>query len=470
MSQLLTKTGLIDLKHLCRRPLLLISTTIIALSTSMPVSAKVPLTEAKTLGQTLTPMGAEKSANADNTIPEWTGGITSPPADYNKDRQHTDPFAEDKLLFTIDQSNYTQYQDQLSPGQIALLKAYPTWKMHIYPTRRSASYPQFVYDATMRNATEAVLSNTGFGVENSAIGVPFPIPKSALEVVFNHIMRWRGERIQREVTQAVPTVSGAYTPITFKEEFIFDYGLPSATPTEINKSNLLFYFKQSVTAPARLAGSILLVHETINQQKDPRRAWVYNAGQRRVRRAPNVAYDNPGTASDGMRTNDNFDMYNGSPDRYDWKLIGKKELFIPYNSYQLHSDRLSYDDILQAGHINPTHARYEKHRVWQVEGTLKQGTSHLYAKRVFFIDEDTWQISVADHYDSRDQLWRVAEAHMLNYYQVPVPWHTLEVLHDLQARRYLVLGLDNDKKPYDFEAGLKPQGFRPSALRRQGLR
>lgn len=453
----------------CKQPLLL-STALLAFATTSPLMAKVSDSEAATLGSTLTPLGAEKAGNADKSIPAWTGGITQLPNTYKKDKQHTDPFSDDKPLFTIDGNNYKQYEAHLTPGQIALLQAYPTWKMPIYPTRRSASYPKYVYEATQRNAKTATLSEMGYGVENAAIGAPFPIPKSGLEAVFNHLMRWRGGRIAREVTQVVPTVSGAYTPITFKEEFIFDYGLPSTTPEAVNASNLLFYFKQSVTAPARLAGSILLVHETLNQQKDPRRAWVYNAGQRRVRRAPNVAYDNPGTASDGMRTNDNFDMFNGSPDRYDWKLIGKKEIYIAYNSYKLHSDTLAYDDILMSGHVNPDHVRYEKHRIWQVEGTLKSGTSHLYAKRVFFIDEDTWQIGVADHYDSRGQLWRVAEAHTINYYEVPVPWHTLEVLHDLQARRYLVLGLDNDKPPYNFDAQLQTQDFRPSALRRQGRR
>ena len=64
-------------------------------------------------------------------------------------------------------------------------------------------------------------------------------------------------------------------------------------------------------APARLAGEVLLVQETLDQSIENRRAWVYNPGQRRVRRAPNVAFDNPGTNSDNLRTSDQFDMYNG---------------------------------------------------------------------------------------------------------------------------------------------------------------
>jgi hypothetical protein len=176
------------------------------------------------------------------------------------------------------------------------------------------------------------------------------------------------------------------------------------------------------SAPARLAGTILIAHETLDQVKEPRRAWVYNAGQRRVRRAPNVAYDNPGTAADGMRTSDQFDMYNGAPDRYDWKLVGKQELIVPYNSYKLHSDQVKYKEILTPLHINQDLTRYELHRVWVVEATVKSGTSHVYPRRTFYVDEDSWQILAVDQYDARGQLWRVSEAHCINYYDA----HLLE--------------------------------------------
>ena len=230
----------------------------------------------------------------------------------------------------------------------------------------------------------------------------------------------------------------------------------------------MFKFKQKVTEPARLAGTALLVHETMDQILTPRQAWTYNSGQRRVRRAPNVAYDAPGTAADSLRTTDDFDMFNGSPNRYTWTLKGKQELYIPYNSYKLHSDKLSYDEILMPGHINPEHTRYEKHRVWVVEANLKDDTRHIYKKRVFYIDEDSWQVQVTDIYDNRDQLYRVAMAYGLNYYEVPTQWSTLEVYHDLNSRRYLAIGLDNQHKMYDFSQSFNDNEFTSSALRREG--
>ncbi|ATC86405.1 DUF1329 domain-containing protein [Pseudoalteromonas arctica] len=447
----------------------LIATAFCSLFASSAALAKLNADEVAQLGQNLTPMGAEKAANADGSIPAWNNGITTAPAGYEPGMHHLDPYTTDKVLFTIDKSNIEKYKANLSPGQIALFEAYPdTFKMPVYETRRSASYPQFVYDATKKFAPTAELIEGGNGIKNTAIGIPFPIPKTGLEAIWNHLLRYRGQSIERFGGQAAPTASGSYNYVGFDEQLLVKYSDPSATPTELQDSNILFKFKQSVTEPARLAGTALLVHETMDQILTPRQAWTYNSGQRRVRRAPNVAYDAPGTAADSLRTTDDFDMFNGSPNRYNWTLKGKQELYIPYNSYKLHSDKLEYDDILMPGHINPEHTRYEKHRVWVVEANLKDDTRHIYKKRVFYIDEDSWQVQVTDIYDNRDQLYRVAMAYGLNYYEVPTQWSTLEVYHDLNSRRYLAIGLDNQEKMYDFSQSFNDNEFTSSALRRAG--
>jgi hypothetical protein len=226
-----------------------------------------------------------------------------------------------------------------------------------------------------------------------------------------------------------------------------------------------------VKSPPRLAGSILLVRETMDQLKEPRNAWVYNPGQRRVRRAPNIAYDYPGTAADGMRTSDQLDMFNGALDRYTWELVGKREMIVPYNSYRLHSDKVKYADILKPLHINQDLTRYELHRVWVVEAKLKPGTRHIYSRRTFYIDEDSWQALAVDQYDSRGQLWRVSEAHCINYYEGPTFWSTLEVHTDLLAGRYLAFGLTNEGPMYDFTIKRTIADYNnPENLRREGVR
>lgn len=434
------------------------------------VMAAVSADEAAKLGNTLTPIGAEKAANADGSIPAWTGGLPVNAGAVDAGGFLADPFPNEKPLFTITAQNVEQYKDKLTPGQYAMFKRYPeTYRMPIYTTHRSATVPDNIIAATKQNATNAKLIQGGEGLENFQLANPFPIPKDGLEAIWNHITRYRGASVRRHVVQVTPQANGSFSPVSLEEEFAFRSMMKGVDTSQ--PSNILFYFKQRVTAPSRLAGNVLLVHETIDQVKEPRMAWLYNAGQRRVRRAPQVSYDGPGTAADGLRTSDNLDMYNGSPDRYDWQLLGKKEIYIPYNSYRLDSTKLKYADIVKAGHLNPDFTRYELHRVWHVTATLKQGERHIYAKRDFYLDEDTWQAAAIDHYDGRGTLWRVAEAHSQYYYDKQVPWYAVEVIHDLLSGRYLALGLKNEeKRAYEFDYPAKESDYTPAALRQSGVR
>src|SRR5690606_30849319 len=392
------------------RTKMLLHTGALALSVmASGAMAAVSADEAAKLGTTLTPLGAEKAGNADGSIPGWTGGL-QPRAGKADERGFLEhPYAGEQPLFTITAENAAQYADKLTPGQQAMFKRYPsTYKIKVYPGHRSAAAPEAVYEAARHNALNTKLIEGGNGLENFRMAHAFPIPKNGMEVVWNHMTRYRGGSVRRQIVQATPQVNGSFNLVYFQDEFTYRENLKDFNPTE--QANVLFYFKQRVTAPSRLAGNVLLVHETLNQVKEPRLAWLYNAGQRRVRRAPQVAYDGPGTAADGLRTSDNLDMYNGAIDRYDWTLNGKKEIYIPANNYEVDSPKYKYADILKAGHVNQDLVRYELRRVWHVTATLKSGERHIYAKRDFYVDEDTWQAAEIDHYDGRGNLWRVAEA------------------------------------------------------------
>jgi hypothetical protein len=421
------------------------------------------------LSNDLTPMGSERGGNADGTIPEWTGGITQPPAGYSKGDHHPNPFPDDKPLFRIDGSNYKEYADKLSPGQQATFAKYPdTYYMDVYPTRRSASFPEHIYEMTIENGKTGRLAENGEGVLDAAEGFPFPFPENAYELMWNHKLKYKGIGGVRYNTQIAPTADGKFSVTVIREELLGLYYKQGVTIEDIN--NVLLYFFQEVESPARLAGNILLVHETLNQTELPRQAWVYNPGQRRVRRAPNVAYDNPGTASDGLRTNDMTDMFNGAMDRFDWTVAGKKEMYIPYNSYGAHAEGIDYDEFIRPGHLNPALMRYELHRVWVVDATLKEGMRHINARRTFYLDEDSYQIVLIDHYDGRLQLWRASEAHSINYYDVPTFWSTIEAHYDLQSGRYVAQGFDNTMSVNTFNVEMQPSQFTPQALRTRGVR
>jgi hypothetical protein len=421
------------------------------------------------LGNELTPLGAVRAGNADGNIPAWEGGLTEPPEGYKPGEHFVDPYKDDEILFTISAANMDTYKDKLTPGQQALLTTYPdSYKMNVYPTRRSAAFPQRIYDKTREIAGTARLADDGNGVAGAVNGIPFPIPESGLQVIWNHLLRYRGDSVERTIGQAVPTRSGSYNLVSFRDEFSMVYSKAEVAVEDLD--NQIFYLRREVISPARMAGGILLVSETLDQTKEQRQVWLYNPGQRRVLRAPNVAYDNPGIATDGMRTSDQLDMYNGSPDRYDWKLAGRREMYVPYNSYRLQDPSVKIKDILTPQHINQDHARYELHRVWVVDATLKKGARHLYKRRTFYLDEDSWQILAVDNYDKRDQLWRVSEGHAMTYYNVPSVWTSLEVHTDLQAGRYLAVGLNSEFPAYNFDLDRSLQYYTPAALRRAGSR
>ncbi|MBK3431513.1 DUF1329 domain-containing protein [Pseudomonas fluorescens] len=417
---------------------------LIIASATTASNAAVSESEAAKLGAELTPLGAEAAGNPAGTIPPWKGGLTQAPSGYVPGKAYVDPFANEKPLFVIDKSNIDKYRANLTDGQIALLKTYPdSFRMPVYTTHRTAASPNWVYENVRKNAVAGKLLSDGAGIEGAYGGVPFPIPKSGAEAIWNHMLRYSGTDMTRSTADIAVQTNGSYVPSVIDVRLFSAYNVPGGDASKMG--NLLYYYLGAARSPARIAGEAYLIHEPINQIAEPRMAWVYNPGQRRVRRAPAVAYDTPIGSSDGLRTADDSDMFNGAPDRYDWKLIGKREIYIPYNNYKLLDKNIKYKDIIQPGHINPNFTRYELHRVWEVEATLKPTARHVYAKRKIYIDEDSWSIAGSDRYDNRGELWRVALAYLVDYYNVPATMSSVDVFHDLQSRRYQAQGLANEQ-------------------------
>jgi hypothetical protein len=286
--------------------------------------------------------------------------------------------------------------------------------------------------------------------------------------MWNHRLRYKGIGSERHISLAAPTAQGAFTEVKMTVKTLNPYYQPGATLESID-NRLLLYFQQT-TAPAWLSGSVLLVHETLNQAVQPRNAWVYNPGQRRVIRAPNVAFDSPSAATDGLHVNDMVDMFNGSLGRFEWASLGKREMYVPYNAYRAHSGDLDYDDLALPGHLNPAYLRYERHRVWVVEARLKDGFRHINPRRTYYLDEDSYQVLMTDHYDGQGEVWRYSEAHPINFYDVPTLWTTVEVHNDLDAERFVSYRLDPQQPVPPFNMEMNPNEFTPQALRRAGKR
>ncbi len=418
------------------------------------------------LGQDLTQLGGERAGNAAGTIPSWEGGLTQPPANYRAGMHHPDPYAQDAVLYQVNSQNLAQYQAQLPAGLKVLLEKNPDYFLRVFPTRRSAAAPQRIYDATRFNAQSAELISGGNGVAGVAAGIPFPLPKTGQEAIWNHIMRYRGEQISFVTNQAAVLANGSYNLLKLERDIYFLYGREGVAPQDLD--NTLFYYKYKVVAPSKLSGSALVVQETLDQVLAIRKAWRFSRGERRVRRLPMLAYDTLQPDTNGLATADQVDVYNGAPDRYEWQLMGKQEMLVPYNSYAVHQQGIPYDSILQRDTVNPQLLRYELHRVWVVEADLRKGFSHPYAKRRFYIDEDSWQVLAVDLYDKAGELIGVQESHPISYYDVPMFGSTLETIYDFKGKRYFVDGLDNNEPMYNFKAQLSPRDFTPQALRREG--
>ena len=421
--------------------------------------AKVSAEEAAKLDKELTPMGAERAGNKAGTIPAWEGGL--PQKDYPRG---ANPYAEDKPLYTITSANLKQYEALLTEGQKMLFKTFPdSYQMPVYPTRRSASYPAWFNEATKNNATKVELTNEGYGCKGAAQGYPFPIPKNGTEVMWNHIMRYNTKGFKGYVV-AIPTqADGSWVAERNYVELSFVYNNPKTTLETLNNQNLYALIK--TVAPPNKAGTSDLLHVPIDRKAENTGVWEFNPGLQRVRRIGEVGYDNP--LFDGLMTHDQLDMFNGPLDRYTIKLLGKKEVLIPYNSYRLYDPKLKYKDIAQKGHIRRDLTRYELHRCWVIEAEVKPGFNHRYKKRTFWLDEDSWIVHLQDIYDERGQFWRTAESHSINFANVPVVVNGVQVHYDLQSRRYVAINLTNEESKlieYDWEK--EPKYFTPQQLQK----
>ena len=410
---------------------------LISLALCPPAWAKVSESEAAALGQSLTPVGGEKAGNG-SSIPEWTGGLPKQPM-----QRGDNPFGDDKALFVITHENYREHEKHLTEGQKALLKTFPdSYRIPVYPSRRSASFPNYIYEATRENATRVELSNDGHGFCCTAQGFPFPIPKSGIEALWNHIMRYNTQGYRGYLNHAAVAADGDYVVERSYLELSYHYNHPQATFESLQNQNLWLLTK--VVAPANKAGDAHLIHVPVDRIAETTGVWVFNPGLGRVRRIGEVGYDNP--AFDGLMTHDQIDMFNGPLDRYTVKLIGKREIYVPYNAYTLYSNEHRYTDIIGKGHINPDLTRYELHRVWVIEAMVRDGYKHIYKRRSFYLDEDSWLVLMQDMYDEHDMFWRTAEAHAITFQNVPLIVNGVQVHYDLQSRRYVILNMTNEEK------------------------
>lgn len=423
-----------------------------AFSTALSVSAlaAVSAEEAKQLGgPILTQFGAEKAGNKEGTIPAYTGDRIPIPASYDpkESRRLPNPFANEKPLYSITAQNMDQYANKLSEGQKKMLKEYPGFRMDIFPTHRTMTYPQYALDNTLKNATNCKAANNGLRMEGCLGGVPFPIPKTGNEVMWNHEVAFTYRAVRMGTKSWLIEPNG--TPVMLAEwdnwqEVPF---IDESIKTPPDPSRTLYYLIRANTInPVRKVGEIILIHDALDNINPGRRIWQYIPGQRRVKLAPDLAYDTPSVGGGGGSTMDENFVFMGALDRYDFKLVGKKESYLMYNSYDQNDYKKCPENVLFKAHFpNPDCLRWELHRTWVVEATLKPGFRHIYPRRVMYFDEDTPGAGQSDNFDASGSLYRYSVNNVFIGYNSSegAAWHTSCYAFDLRTGGWNMSSLFN---------------------------
>jgi hypothetical protein len=396
--------------------------------------------EAAQLGKTLTPLGAEKAGNKDGSIPAWDGGLTKPAAGYKSGgRRDQDPYAGEKPLFSITAKNMDQYADKLTDGTKAMLKKHASYRIDVYPTHRTAAAPQWVYDNTAKNAANAKLNEKQFPV-GAYGGIPFPIPKNGAEAMWNHLLNWRGESWSLNMRAYLITSEG-------KPVMTVDAGAAQSMPYFYKDANAeaaggnYWNIRLVNAGPPIRAGEAILGRLNLDAERDA--SYVYLAGQRRTRKLPNACCDTPTPATAGVMSFDEVGVFGGRLDRFDWKLAGKKEIFIPYNSNKSMSGKDL--DLIGTNHLNPDKVRWELHRVWVVEANLKPGVRHVAPKGKYYLDEDTWTAVLGDRWDAKGQLWKTTWQLPVMMPDLPATTPATFGFYDLLSNTWFANGVMNEK-------------------------
>jgi hypothetical protein len=426
--------------------------------------------EAAQLGKTLTPMGAERAGNADGTIPAWDGGYTKVDPSYKPGGKRLDPFAAEKPLFSITAQNLAQYADKLNDGAKAMFKRYPeTYRIDVYATHRTAAAPQWVYDNIAKNAVNAKLvESSGGPIPQGAYGgIPFPIAKNGTEAMWNHILNWRGTSLSMDFRQYLITADGSQVMTTDGKALQeMPYYYPEGNAESFDGDYWLFRLL-NVGPPIR-AGEQIMGRTNLNGDKS--KAHVYLAGQRRVRKLPNACCDTPTPATAGVMSFDELSVFQGRLDRFNWKLIGKQEMFVPYNTNKVQA-AAKPEDLFDKHHMNPDFVRWELHRVWVVEAELAPGKRHQLPKGRYYLDEDTWQAMLGDRWDANGALAKTLWSLPSVMPDLPAHATLSSGFYDLTSGSWFVQNLYTGKdSQYGAVDRYKASEFSPAAMAGRGVR
>jgi hypothetical protein len=396
--------------------------------------------DASLLRTTLTPWGAIRAGNADGSIPAWTGGYTTLPQGFKPGDPIGELFPQEQPILTIDSNNVSQYADRLSEGAVDLINRYG-YSIEVFPSHRTHALPQGIIDRIAANVATAgpVPQGWRFGFQGAFGGIPFPIldPDPLIagpQVVYNANTQFKG------YASKVPfqgwSVNSGQLAFAFSATYLQAYPYYQAKSLE-EYNGMTFQTNVTYVGPANLVGQALVLYGYTNAALHPQIGWELLNGEGRVRRAPELSFDTPSSQVNDIGNFDELYGFNGSLERYDWKYLGLKEMYVPYNNNKLITT--APQPVHLTHFIDPKVVRYELHRCHAVEATLHPGERNVDARRIIYIDEDTYSVMLTDNWDSGGNLIRTWINLVVARPDIPATMNIGGFIHNLQTGDYASL-------------------------------
>lgn len=436
--------------------------------------AAVSAAQAAQLKTTLTPFGSERAGNTDGSIPAWAGGYTQVPSGWASPALMPDLFPGDQPVVTISASNMEQYTDKLAYSVQQMIQRYGQ-SLVVYPTRRTAAAPQWVYDNIYQNAlnAQAAVGGARMGVINAYGGIPFPILSSdpaeaGAEVMQNHCCRWNGLQEVRYGDNFLVQNGQVIEVVDYHKYNIWPYYQKNGSLATFSG-----WYEEELfhpIAPPNAVGGDILAYQGVNPVLFKDSGWELLTGQGRVRRIPEIEYDVPISSFDGIINYDEAYGFYGALDEYNWNLVGKKEIYIPYNNNKLQF--AAFSDV-GPHFFNPDIIRWELHRVWIVDAVVAPRRHNVVARRRFYVDEDAWTVALSDEYDAQGNFWRTSQVFLTCRPDLPgsiiQTWATNNVQNDSFAINLgPKLGVPPSQRQQDYITPIPASEFNPQDMAARG--
>lgn len=330
---------------------------------------------------------------------------------------------------TIDQDNVAQFKDILDPAFYGFIEK--GWlQMKVGETTSFDLHPSYV-EATRQGLDKVRLGAKPGEIEGWVAGRPFPQepdakdPRAGEKLAWNYKYgyNWGDSAAISPFYWKYRDMDSAKVERTIKFDFHFlnftgrvnQDPKPAITP---NPSQLFRGIYVKVLEPYDVRNTQLLIHRAEDDLKRDN-SWLYLGFQRRVRRLATGQVTDAFLGSDLMI--EDFEGYNGRISDMNWSYKGTRFMLMPFYNHndlaldsETHQDSDGYRVVAFGGKGGCfPEITWQLRKVYEVEAAPVDA-SHPLAKRVHYIDAQTFTVPRTISYDRKGALWKtftIGQAH-----------------------------------------------------------